>query len=288
MFAAGGHIMAGPVAAPSVSMESDPALHWWYLLRRTSRRMPINAAALCLLALFASPAAAEDIRLLSAASMQTVLKEVVADFERASGHKVIIRYSTMGAITDRVSGGEEADLVISSPASISILTSRGKIDAATQVTIARTGIGIVVPSDAPKMSIASVEDFKRALLAAKVIVYADPAGGGAAGIHVARTIEKLGMAGQLKPKIKFGAGGDVTEVTLAQGEDALGLTQASEIAGKPGAQLVALPEELQNYTGFTAGTPAGAKQSEAVSALIRFLQSPAVAGTMKAKGMQQD
>ena len=65
-------------------------------------------------------------------------------------------------------------------------------------------------------------------------------------------------------------------------------TEVTVEAGKPGAQLVALPEELQNYTGFTAGTPAGAKQSEAVSALIRFLQSPAVAGTMKAKGMQQD
>jgi molybdate transport system substrate-binding protein len=234
----------------------------------------------------ANQARAEEIRLLSAASMQTVLKEIIGDFERTSGHKVIIRYSTMGAITGRILGGEEADLVISSPASISGLVKEGRIDAGSEVTISKTGVGIVVPSDASKPRVASIEDFKRALLAAKTIVYADPAGGGAAGIHVARVIEKLGLAEQLKPKTKFGAGGDVTEVTLAQGDGALGITQVSEIVGKPGAELVSLPDELQNYTGFTAGTLAGAKQAEAVAAFIRFLKSPAAISVMKAKGMQ--
>jgi molybdate transport system substrate-binding protein len=232
------------------------------------------------------PACAEEIRLLSAASMQTVLAEIVGDFERNSGHKLTIQYNTMGAITDRVSGGEQADLVISSPASIATLASRGKIDAKTPVTIARTGVGIVVPAGTPKPAITGIDDFRRALLAAKVIVYANPAGGGAAGIHVARLIAKLGLADELKPKIKLGAGGDVTEVTLAQGEGALGVTQVSEIVGKPGAQLVSLPDELQNYTGFVAGIPAGAKQSEAVAAFITFLKSPGAIAVIKAKGMQ--
>jgi len=238
----------------------------------TSIRGPLFAALG--IGLLASPARAAEIRLLSAASMQTVLKEVTGDFERASGHTITIRYSTMGAITDRVIGGEPADLVISSPASISTLASRGKIDAASQVTIAKTGVGIIVPSGTPKPGIATIEDFQRALLGAKVIVYANPAGGGAAGIHFTRLIEKLGLAEQLKPKIKFGAGGDVAEVTLAEGDGALGLTQVSEIVGKPGAQFVPLPEQLQNYTGFVAGTPAGAKQPDAVTALIQFLKSP--------------
>src|SRR5262245_6105846 len=172
---------------------------------------------------------AEEIRILSAASMQTVLKEILGDFERTSGHKVIVRYSTMGAITKQIMGGEEADLVISSPASISSLVTGGRIEAGSEVTISKTGVGIVVPSGTPKPRIASIEDFKSALLAAKIVVYADPAGGGAAGIHIARVIEKLGIAEQLRPKTKFGAGGDVTEVTLAQGYGALGLTQVTEI-----------------------------------------------------------
>src|SRR5215510_12219121 len=138
----------------------------------------------------ANKAHPEEIRLLSAASMQTTFKEIIGDFERTSVHKVIIQYSTMGAITGRIAGGEEADLVISSPASISALVAQGRIDQRSRVTIARTGVGIVVPAGGSTPRIASIEDFKRTLLAAKVIVYADPAGGGAAGIHVARVIEQ--------------------------------------------------------------------------------------------------
>jgi molybdate transport system substrate-binding protein len=246
------------------------------------------AASSLVIALFGAghPADAAEIRLLSAASMRTVYNEIIGDFERASGHKVIIRYGTMGAITERVMDGEGADLVISSPASISSLVKRGRIDADSQVTFAKTGVGIVVPAGTPKPRIASSDDLKTALLAAKTIVYADPAGGGAAGIHIARVIEKLGISEQLKPKTKLGAGGDVTEITLAQGDGALGLTQASEIVGKAGAEFVALPDELRNYTGYTAGTPTGAKPSEAVVAFIEFLKSPAASAVMKAKGMQ--
>jgi hypothetical protein len=38
------------------------------------------------------------------------------------------------------------------------------------------------------------------------------------------------------------------------------MTQVSEIVGKPGAEFVRLPNELQNYTGFTAGTSVDTKQ----------------------------
>jgi molybdate transport system substrate-binding protein len=236
----------------------------------------------------AGTVSAEEIQLLSAASMQTVFKEVLDDFERTTGNKVNVRYSTMGAITGRVVGGERADLVISSPASISNLVAQGKIKSGSEVLIAKTGIGAVVPAGAPKPRVDSAEDFKRALLEAKVVVYANPAGGGAAGIHIARLIEKLGIAAPLKAKTVFGAGGDVAEVTVAQGAGALGLTQVSEIVGKPGMQFVPLPEELQNYTGFVAGIPAGTNPPPAVGAFIAFLRTPAAIAVMKEKGMQVD
>src|SRR5690349_15255929 len=131
-------------------------------------------------------ARADDIHLISAASMQTVFKEVLPAFERSTGHKVIVDYGTMGAITTRVAGGERADLVISNPASISALVAQGKIRSGSEVLIAKTGVGALVPDGAPAPRIESADDFKRALLDAKVLVYANPAGGGAAGIHIAR------------------------------------------------------------------------------------------------------
>jgi molybdate transport system substrate-binding protein len=227
------------------------------------------------------------MRLLSAASIQEVFKEIIGDFERSSGHKVIIHYGTMGAITEWVGGGEEADLVISSLQSISSLVKDGKIEAASQTTISKVGVGIVTAPGATIPSVTSVEDLSRALLSAKTIVYADPSRGGAAGIHIARVIQELGIAEQLRPKIKFGAGGDITEVTLAQGDGALGMTQISEIVGKPSAVFVGpFPEKIQNYTVFAVGKPIGAKQSDAVAAFLDFLKSPVAIATMKPKGMQ--
>jgi molybdate transport system substrate-binding protein len=258
---------------------------------RIARSVRARVAALAILILFGSqnPARAAEIRLLSAASIQEVFKEIIGDFERTSGHKMIIQYSTMGAITERMRGGEEADLVISSAQSIATLLSEGKIEAASQIRISKVGVGVVVPSGTVPSAIATVDDLSRALVAAKTIVYADPSGGGAAGIHIARVIQQLGLAEQVKPKVKLGAGGDVTEVTVAQGEGALGMTQVSEIVGKPGAVFVGpFPEKIQTDTVFAAGRPIGAKQREAVMAFLDFLKSPEALATMKAKGMQVD
>jgi len=252
------------------------------------KTLPAVLFAALTLGLSAPGAAHDDIQLLSAASMQTVFKEVLPDFERSTGNKVTVRYSTMGAITGRVAGGERADLVISSPASISSLVAQGKIKPGSEIQIAKTGVGAVVPEGTPAPRIESADDFTRALLAAKVVVYANPAGGGAAGIHIARLIEKLGLTEQLKAKTVYGAGGDVAEVTVAQGRGALGLTQVSEIVGKPGMQFVPLPEALQNYTGFVAGIPADAKPSAATSALLAYLRTPAAAAVMNEKGMLVD
>lgn len=92
-----------------------------------------------------------------------------------------------------------------------------------------------------------------------------------------------------EPKSKLAAGGDITEVTLALGDGALGMTQVSEIAGKLGAEFAGpLPEELQNYTVFVAGIPIGATQPEAVASFVKVLKSPTANAVLEAKGMQTD
>ena len=219
--------------------------------------------------------------------MQTVFANIASAFEQASGHKLVFAYTTMGAITERVLKGETADLVVGSTTSMTRLVKEGRIDPQSTVEIARVGVGLVVPTGTAKPPLRSVDDFRNALLAAKRVVYADPAGGGAAGIHVAKLIEKLGIAAELGPKTKYGAGGDVFEVTLAQGEGTLGLTQISEIVGKPGGEFVgALPDELQNYTGITVGTLSGAASAAPVVAFIEFLKGPAAGSAIRARGMQ--
>lgn len=216
----------------------------------------VRAASVMIAAFFTSAAHAAEVRVLSAAAMQSVFKDVRDDFQRTTGYKMIIHYGTIGAVNEWTMAGEEADLIIGSSQSMLALVKARKISARSLTPICRTGIGVVVAKGI-ELHVKSVEDFTRALISTKAVVYADPARGGAAGIHVAKVI-----AQQLKPKIRLGAGGDITEVTLGLGPSALGITQISEIADKPKAQLVGpLPEELQNYTVFVAGVPANAPQS---------------------------
>jgi molybdate transport system substrate-binding protein len=188
-----------------------------------------------------------------------------------------------------VLNGETPDVFIGSTLSMPVLEKARRIRSGSAVTLCKVAIAMVVPTGTPKPPLASVDDFKRAVMGAKVLVYADPARGGAAGVHVGRTLEKLGLARELRMPVVLAAGGDITEVTLAQGVGAVGITQASEIVGKPGAEYVgALPPALQNYTVFVAAVPADAPASSAASAFMAFLRSPAVIAVIRAKGMDVD
>ena len=246
-----------------------------------------RAAASAVLLAYAGGAHAAEVRLLSAAAMQSVFKNIGSEFERTAGHKLVIGYGTVGGIAQRVAAGESADLVIGSSLSMPALVKDGKIDAASLVTICTTGIGMVVPQGDPVPSLTSADDFIRAVTGAKVVIYADPVRGGAAGVHIGRVLQRLGVSDRLKSQITLAAGGDVTEVTLAQGSGALGMTQVSEIVGKAGAAFVGpLPDGLQNYTVFVAGVPAGTAPSPAVRAFVDFLAGPTAIAAIKANGMQ--
>jgi molybdate transport system substrate-binding protein len=257
------------------------------MLPNIQRTLAVTARAACVtvLAFFSTPGHAAELHVLSAAAMQSVFKEIRDEFQRTSGYRLVLHYGTIGAVNEWTMGGEEADLIISSSQSMPLLVYQGKIQAGSQTAICQTGIGVVVAAGI-ELSVNSLEEFKKALLAAKAIVHADPARGGAAGIHVARVIEQLGLTEELRPKLRLAAGGDITEVTLSLGPTALGITQISEIADKPQAQLAGpLQEELQNYTIFVAGVPANAPQSDGAALLLKFLRNPKAIAVIKAKGM---
>src|ERR1043166_3105474 len=254
-----------------------------------ARAIVAQTAATMLVLIGSPPLHAGELRLLSAASIQQVFKEILDDFEQTSGHRIVLHYATMGAITERIRSGEAADLVISSRQSIATLLNEQRIEAGSQTSISKVGVGVVVPSGSPAPALATVEDFARLLTAATTIVYADPDRGGAAGIHIARIIGQLGLADQLKPKTVLAAGGAATDVKLSQGAGAVGMTQISEIVGKPGAVFAGpLPRELQNYTIFASGRPVGARHPEIAGALLAFLKTPRALAAMRAKGMEVD
>ncbi len=149
-------------------------------------------------------------------------------------------------------------------------------------------VGISVRAGTPKPDISSVEAVKQSLLAAKSIAYADPAKGGASGVHFARVLEKLGIIQQMRPKTILIPGAGAAEV-VAKGEAQIAVSQTQDLIRTAGADYVGpLPPELQNTTDFvfSAGVLVGAKEPDVARALLKFLSGPEAARLIKAKGME--
>jgi molybdate transport system substrate-binding protein len=234
-----------------------------------------------------SNAGAAEIKLQSAVALQPGIIALIPDFEKSSGHKVTITYGTVGAVADRVQKGEAADIVISSGPLIDQLQAQGKVVSGSRVNMAKVGVGVFVRKGGTKPDLASVDGFKRSLLAAKSISYVDPSGGGASGIYMASLLERLGIAAEMKPKTRLFPPAEPLYASVAAGEADMGFNQTSEILAQPSVELAGpLPSAIQNYTQFAVGIVAGSNQADAGKALVTFLSSPAAQAVLKAKGFE--
>ena len=248
-------------------------------------RTIIVAAARATLALalgVCSSAHAAEIKVLSTMALRSVMEELLPDFERASGHKVIIAYDTANIMAGRVGRGEPVDLAILTPALLDELAKAGRTVAGSNVTLARSGVGIAVRAGAPRPDIGTADALKRTLLDAKSIAYTSS---GQRGAYFAGLIERLGIAAEVKAKAKIPAGGSTGELVVKH-EAEMAVQQMPELLATPGLDVVPLPPQLQYMTAFAAGVCAAAQQSDAAQALIRFLTTPAAARVIKAKGME--
>jgi molybdate transport system substrate-binding protein len=249
--------------------------------------------ALCLLACLASfavgapVACAAEIKLLTAGAMRAVVVAVLADFEKQTGHKVSLDNDTAGGLSKRIDGGEAFDVAIITPAVVDDLAKKGRIVPGSRIDLAKVGMGVAIKEGAPPPDIATVDAFKRTLLAAKSVAYIDPKAGGSSGIYFDKLLDRLGIADQVRPKAKLKAGGYVAEL-VASGEAEIAIHQISEIVPVKGVTLAGpLPAEIQNSTIYAGGIGAAAKDGAAAKALVAFLAGPAIDPILKSKGMQK-
>jgi molybdate transport system substrate-binding protein len=247
----------------------------------------ISVVVIFIVAAFSNVASAEDLKVLSGSGVQPVMSEIIAQFERASKHKVLFDYGTVGGMTDRVRNGEAADVIIASGQQIAALEKQNKVVSGSRTDLAKTGIGVFVRKGAPKLDISSVDAFKRTMLSAKSIGWNDPAAGAPVSIYMLDAFERLGIASVMKPKtVVFKQRSERFEA-VAKGDVEISFNQISEILAARGVDLVGpLPAEIQHYTLFSAGIIASSNQKDAAEALTRFISSPSAQAVMRAKGFE--
>ena len=232
--------------------------------------MKILVAFAAALLVTVSAAEAVEIKVLSGNGAKAAVRELCTQFEKSTGNTIELRF-----------GVNCFDVVVGNPPIVDALIQDGTV-VGPRADIGRSGLGVAVRAGAAKPDIATVDAFKRTLLAAKAVAYP---GRGASGIYFVSLLDRMGIKAEMQGKLKPMEAEDTVEV-VARGEADMVVVVATRISDVPGVDMVGpIPEELQTKIGFAAGLGASATEPEAAKALIRFLTAPAAAATLRAKGV---
>ena len=233
--------------------------------------------------LLSSAVTAAEINVISTQATQEAYLELVAQFEKGSGHKVKTVFNGTLNVQKRLADGERYDLIIMAGPAIDEQIKLGRALAGSRVDLAKSGTGLAVRKGAPKPDIGSTDALKKTLLAAKSIGYST----GPSGLYMLSVFEKLGIAEQLKGKLKQTPSGVFVGTLIAGGEAEVGFQQISELVHFRGIDYVGpLPGELQRMTTFSSGLHSDSKERDAANALVKFITAPAAAPVIRKHGLE--
>ena len=226
---------------------------------------------------------AVEITVLSTQATEQACRELLPQFEKATGHTVKISYTGTLDAKKRIAAGEPFDLLIMASPDIDGFMTSGTLAPGSRVDLAKSGVGIGVRAGAPKPDVSTTEAFKKTLLAAKSIGYST----GPSGNYVIGLFERLRIADQVKPKLKQTPTGVFVGTIVANGEVEIGIQQASEMSHFAGVDYVGpLPADIQKMTIFASGIAATTKQAEAAKTLVKFITSPEAGQVFKKRAME--
>ena len=238
------------------------------------------------LALFlahAGVASAEELKILSTIGVRSVMQELGPQFERLTGHKLVIDFDVANVLKRRIDAGEGFDVAILTVPVMEELIKQNKIVSDTRAVVARGGMGLAGRAGAPRPDISSTEAFKRTLLDAKSITYPKE---GLTGIHMAKVLERLGIAEAMGPKATLTGSGSPAEL-VARGEVEIAAHIIPELLAVQGVVLLGpLPPEVQTYIVLQGGVGASAMRPQAARELLKFLTGPAAVPVIRSKGYE--
>lgn len=221
---------------------------------------------------------AAEIKLIAANAVRGALVELGAAFEKSSGHKIAMQWGGTTGIAKRAESGEVFDIVLIGSEEIDALIGKGKLAAGSRADFAKSGTGIAITSGLRKPDVSTSQTLRNAVLAAKSVAYST----GPSGHYIAELFRKMGIADQIKDKVKQPPSGVQVGEMLARGEAELGFQQISELLHIKGIEYLGpLPPDIQNITIYAAGLHVAAPQADAAKSLIKFLTGPGAESALR-------
>jgi molybdate transport system substrate-binding protein len=252
---------------------------WHFRGEDTMRSFGRIASIAVMLVSLAGIAAAADIRVLSVGAVQNAVKELAAEFDHETGHRVVLTVGSPAVVTQKIKDGEVYDAVIVSEPAMDRLDKEGIVNPESRVPLGKTGMGVAVRAGTPLPDLSTPEAFKQVLLGAKSVVYGDPTLPNQSGEKAERILVQAGLLDALKPRLRIVPGQAASQELIAKGEVEMGLYNISEIPeGKGLAYAGPVPKLLQIVTNYEGALMSDGSVPEAARAFIRFLAGPDARG----------
>jgi molybdate transport system substrate-binding protein len=214
---------------------------------------------------------AADVAVFSTIAAKSALEEIAPTF------------ATAAALKAEIEKGTPCDVALLTAAAIDDLIKQGRLTQTSRINVAKSGVGVAMKKGTNAPPIATTDEFKQTLTAAKSIAYSTS---GATGPIMKRIFERFGIADAMAAKTVLVSTTTAAEA-VALGQAELGFTQISEILDAQGAQLVGpLPADIQVYSSFAAATAAGSREPAAAQAFLEVLTTGNAKALLKARGLE--
>jgi molybdate transport system substrate-binding protein len=229
-------------------------------------------------------ATAATLTVLSTGAVEPGIRAAAEEFQKATGHDIRITFQTAPEVKRRLEAREVWDLAVATPATIEEQMKSGLL-VGNAVTLGRVGVGIAVRQGTRPPSISTVDDVKRAVLAADSVFVSR----GSTGVYSEALIKKLGLFEQIESRLfREDRGSEAMHRLATTAGSGLAFGALTEIASarEEGVVLVGpLPAELQNYTTYTIAQMRQAQTPDVAAAFLKYLNSEPSQTLFRARGI---
>ena len=237
-------------------------------------------AVALVLGLSATVRAQNEITLLAPGPIREPLDKLLAGFQTKTGTRVKVTYAGGVPTRKQVASGKGLDVDLLFAPFQEVLKT-GNIVPGSATVVARVRLALAVKKGAPKPDISTPAAVKKTLLDAKSITSVDPEQGSVGGIAQA-ALDKLGIADQVKPKLKWVATGGVVQDLVAKGDVEIALGPYLSDMNNPGVDVVgALPPGASTPVDITGFLSNSLKDTKTAKALLAYLKSSEAAPVWK-------
>ena len=235
------------------------------------------AITLVLLAFFPTPSAgAENILVLSAASLGPAVTEIAKDFSRRTGIVTRVSTGSSGTLARQIIQGAPADIYIAAATQwIDRLAGEGHLSARLIRQLLRNRLVVVSPASDPDNSLLDLTKPIAVLnrLNGGRLAIGDPSHV-PAGQYAKQAIETLGLWPTVRDHLARQVNARAVLALVERGEAPLGVVYATDLALSTSVQIAAIvPADLHDPILYTAAVVAGRNRPEVV-AFFNTLKEP--------------